>query len=366
MTASDRDNRVHHLKDRTALEEEAAQWVWRLDAEDAGPELRAEFNAWLKKDPRHARAVEEFKKVWGRLDELAVLKQDAKLKTVKRGVDEEERQRLVPVPLGVLRYGAIAASLILAVALTLFIATPRNAPHPPTSYATAVGQQRTIELADGSVIELNTNSIVDVEYADNKRLVRLSKGEAHFKVAKNPDRPFIAMAGDTAVRAVGTAFNVRLTPDAPVEVLVTEGKVEVTKKDMPAPRPATAHKPEVVEKPKPLATVYLEAGQRLGADMTEPEKVTSVSEAAIDRELAWRRGMLIFEGEPLENVVSELSRYSEARFIIVDDSIRDRRVGGYFRTDDVESLLSVLEHGLSIEVDREGDGLIMLRDASHG
>lgn len=351
------------------IDDEAAEWVWRLDDDDVRPETRAEFRKWLDADPRHRKAVEDFKEIWGRLDELAVLKHDSKLKHVRRGVDEDELQRHFPIPLRAVRYGAIAASLCIAVLATFLLMGPRIASPDTASYATAVGQQRTVELADGSIVELNTNTIVEVDYSGAERLVRLKKGEAHFVVAKNPEKPFIVKAADTEVRAVGTAFNVYIAPEgltgAPVEVIVTEGKVEVTRspETMPAQSVAFAEPGE-----NPPAPVFLEAGESLRAqapvrEQWGPQLVAAVTETDLERELAWRKGMLIFEGEPLEKAVEELSRYTEARFVIVDDAIRGRRVGGYFQTGDVDSLLSVLEEGLFITVQRQGDMVILLSDA---
>ena len=144
-------------------------------------------------------------------------------------------------------------------------------------------------------------------------------------------------------------------PHAPVQVIGTEGEVEVTKAQAVSPTSAEAGvSPEAV---------YLEAGESLGSDTDAPGRVVTVSRAAMEKELAWRNGMLVFEGDPLEFVVEELSRYTQARFVIVDDSIRARRVGGHFKTDDVDGLLSVLEKGLSIEVRRQGNSVILLADA---
>ncbi len=360
---------VHRIKDKSAIDDEAAEWVWRLDDEDVQPEAKAAFQRWLDADPRHRKAVEDFKEIWGRLDELAVLKHDSKIRTVRRGVNEDELQRAFPVPLRTVRYGAIAASLCIVALATFLFMGPRIASPDTANYATAVGQQRVVELADGSIVELNTNTIVEVDYSGAERLVRLQKGEAHFVVAKNPDRPFIVKAGDTAVRAVGTAFNVYIAPEgvtgAPVEVIVTEGKVEVTKASEAVPAQSVAIAETGGSLPSP---VFLEAGESLRAqapvrEQWGPQLVAAVTETDLERELAWRNGMLIFEGEPLEKAVEELSRYTEARFVIVDDAIRDRRVGGYFRTGDVDSLLSVLEEGLFITVQRQGDMVILLSDA---
>ena len=379
-------SKVHKIRDRRTIDDEAAQWVWRLDAEDVSPEMQADYQAWLGADARHRAAIDEYSKVWRRLDDLAALKSDSKVRTVRHGVDEEERQRRFPVPLRWVRLGAAATLLCAAVLVTYHFGHPK----PPSlaaseSYATAIGQQRTVALADGSVVEMNTNSIIDIDFTASERVVRLSRGEVHFAVAKNPDRPFLVEAGDTWVRAVGTAFSVHVMPQAPVQVLVTEGEVEVIKAPAALPASADAQVPPGAvyleagaEARVPSEAVYLEAGadarvspgavylkagESLGSDTDAPQRVVAVSRAEIEKELAWRNGMLVFEGDPLELVVEELSRYTQARFVIVDDSIRQRRVGGHFKTDDVDGLLSVLERGLSVEVRRQGSSVILLADA---
>ena len=358
-------SKVHKIRDRRTIDDEAAQWVWRLDAEDVSPEMRADYQAWLGADARHRAAIDEYSKVWRRLDDLAALKSDSKVRTVRHGVDEEERQRRFPVPLRWVRLGAAATLLCAVVLVTYHFGHPKSPPLVASeSYATAIGQQRRVELADGSIVEMNTNSIIDIDFTASERVVRLSRGEVHFAVAKNPDRPFLVEAGDTWVRAVGTAFSVHVMPQAPVQVLVTEGEVEVTKAPAALPASADARVPPgaVYLEAGPEA-IYLEAGESLGSDTDAPQRVVAVSSAEIEKELAWRNGMLVFEGDPLEFVVEELSRYTQARFVIVDDSIRQRRVGGHFKTDDVDGLLSVLERGLSVEVRRQGNSVILLADA---
>ena len=361
-----RDDNVHRLKDRGQVEDEAAAWVWRLDDEAAGAEVRAEFEAWLAADPRHRAAYRELAGVWSGLDALAALKQDHRIQTVRHGVREEELQRRLPVPLGWARAAAVAASLLVAVAVGWFGLAQVFSPVEPAArqwaYATAVGQQRTVDLPDGSSVELNTNTILKVDFSGQQRLLSLDKGEAHFDVARDENRPFIVRAGDTEVRALGTAFNVHRRLQAPVEVIVTEGVVEVVRSAEPLSEPPRRADPY----PDVPVRLRLEAGQSVGVAPSVPVQAAQAANAVepVDaaRELAWREGMLVFEGEPLESVVEELSRYTEARFVILDDSIRTRRVGGYFRTDDVEALLDVLEQGLSVDVRRQGESLILLAD----
>lgn len=350
---------VHHLKDLDTIEDEAALWVVRLEDKECGPETVAGFQAWLKEDPRHKTVAEQYQTLWTRFDELGVIKQDMKVAIVRDGLNEAELRRRLPFPPLVARFGAIAATLVFAIAVTFFFTRTDVSVHNAETYATAVGQTRSVTLDDGSVLDLNTNTIIEVDYSEAERRIVLVKGEAHFEVAKNPDRPFIVDAGDTEVKAVGTAFNVHRTPDAPVEVIVTEGKVEVSRRLLPESgtlKGATAATPTE-------APIFLEAGQSLGLT-AEPQKVALVTERELDQKLAWRDGMLIFLGEPLEDVVDELSRYSDVRFVIMDDEIRHESVGGYFKMNDVDALIASLEEGLGVKVERRSDSVVLL-SANH-
>lgn len=380
---------IHHIKPLEQIEDEAAAWVWRLDDEACTPKSRAEFQAWLKEDLRHRKAYDDLLGTWSDLDDLEVLKHQFKLDTIMGGVKAEERRRFWVSRKTVLQLGAMAAAVALFI-VGAAIVQPFNVLGPEAqeeqvyqTFATAVGQQRVVTLEDGSTVELNTNTIIDVEYTSGGRLVHLKKGEAHFSVEKDITRPFIVAAGDTGVRAVGTAFNVYRAPDAPVEVIVTEGVVDLIKAtpetDLVASFAAQPIEQVSVQPALPtlqasneVPLIRLTAGQSFKvAEVAEvvvaeivPEPVTTVPQSVIEQELSWRRGMLVFQGEPLEEVVNELSRYTEARFIIEDDGIRSRRVGGRYKTDDVDGLLSVLEQGLDIRVRRDGDSLIFLSDAS--
>ena len=356
-------SRIHHIKPADTIKEEAGEWVWRLDAEDVSNETREAFRRWMAEDPRHRETYDYLSKVWTGLDGLKVLKTDIRLASTRRGVREEEWRSRFHIPLPAVKAAAVAAAFIMAVTLAVVL-TSRHVTEPAAQLiATAVGQQRSVTLADGSTVDLNTNTIVEIDFDGAERIVNLQKGEAHFQVAKDAARPFLVVAGDTTVRAVGTAFNVRRHPDAPAEVIVTEGRVAVSQSAAALAGNKLATPTSVSTARNPTSEpIVLDAGQSLGAD-GEPRQVASIGAQAIEQELAWRKGMLVFESERLEHVVEELSRYTEVRFVIVDDSIRDRPVGGYFRTDDINGLLSVLEGGLDIEVRRQDDSLVFLSDA---
>jgi transmembrane sensor len=258
---------------------------------------------------------------------------------------------------------AIAAACISAVG-TLMLAgdTPwelfdsRPPPRPMFSemLRTGVGETRVTTLADGSTATLNTNSRIVVFYAPLARDVYLSYGEASFDVARDPARPFNVHAGKRVLQAWGTSFNVRVYSEDNVELTVMDGTVKI----LYAPQ-------------QPLNTP-----ERLRDDFMHVDTIVSSQEAAfiepsmqtirklepseVDSRLAWRRGEVVFQGEPLEAVLAEVSRYTNTRFVIGDEKLRDVRIGGYFKVGEIENFLASLRENFLIDWQRDQDGRIVL------
>jgi transmembrane sensor len=344
------------LRTLAEVEEEAAVWVWRMD-DGGGPELRAALEQWLRRDPRHRRAFEELGGVWQSLDTLAEAKREEKVATF---LAEERRLQAEPErlrrPHRVARWvgAAVAASLVL---VSIGVLLQRQSAEAQL-LSTAVGQHRSARLADGSTVELNTNTIVETLYTPEERAVRLRKGEALFHVAKNADRPFVVIAGETRVRAIGTAFNVRLRENEQVEVIVTEGKVEVRQEPTPSVA-AEVISPQVhVELPTQLL-----AGQRF--QLESPSPVEALPSALLSKALAWREGAIVFDGEPLSRAIEEVNRYSDKRLIVVDPAIREMRMGGRFRTGDVDGFVAALTRAFPVAVQRGADNVIYLEAREH-
>lgn len=323
------------LRTRAEIEDQAALWIWRLDA---GPLSEADsqaYEAWQRQDPRHRRAMEELSKVWLALDGLAEAKRGEKIATFtdaqRRGV-WSRRHRW---------WFAAAASILLAIGAVLWL---RQGSEIQT-LSTAVGQQRNITLADGSIVSLNTNTILETDLSRHLRQIYLRKGEAHFQVAHDRSRPFLVHAGDAVVRAVGTEFEVRLHTDQHVEVVVNEGRVEV--------QDAGQGGRGVV-----LPTVRaLSAGQALSTASADYH-VTPVTAAQLSSELAWREGAIVFDGEPLSEAIAEIERYTDARIIVTDARTAALPVGGRFRTDDMQGFFDGLQAALPVSIRRTPDGLV--------
>src|SRR6266849_644012 len=205
------------LRTRADIDEEAAVWIWRMDSAAVAAADRQAFEAWLRLDPRHRRAAAALSAVWGTLDGLAEAKRGEKIATFTQTAK-------LPLLHHPQRRWIAAAAVLAAVAIG---AVWLQQGSELQTLATAVGQQRNVTLADGSIVTLNTNTILETDLRWHAREIYLRKGEAHFQVAHDRSRPFLVHAGDAVVRAVGTAFEVRVLSDQHVDVVVDEGRVEV-------------------------------------------------------------------------------------------------------------------------------------------
>lgn len=285
------------------LSDEAIDWLARLGSGHATPKDRLAFLRWRQRSAAHEAAAVEAETLLRAVGET-------------RQADQLRRHGALltrrPVGRRVLFAGAAAASLAV-VAVGLPSLGPLSALY--ADYATGVGGRKRVALADGSVAILNTATAISVDYSGKERRVTLHDGEALFEVAKDASRPFIVVAGDVEVRAVGTAFVVRLK-----EVTVSEGTVDV----------AIGGRP-------PIRVV---AGQRLDLGEGDRFKLSTVD---IDAATAWQRGKLIFNRRPLESVIAELQRYRAGRVVVLGDRLKALEVTGVFDLDDTDRILRTIE-----------------------
>ena len=345
------------LVDLGAIEAEAAVWISRLDAGVPSASDLAAFEAWKAQGPHHRDAADRLGGLWSDLDLLGQLAPPAS--AVSMGSRRSPPRGSLRPYRPTFRWAAIAAGLVIVVALAM---TSASLLRPPTDiYETAVGAQRTVNLADGSSIQLNTNSRLEVRYSRRARDLKLVRGEAFFEVAPNPRRPFSVYTQDGVVRAVGTAFVVRLRGDR-VEVTVTKGTVELASFTRP---PAAVPLDRAERWPRhPLATVSAVAGAVETAVIVE-DKVESraLQPPEVTRRMAWRQGMLAFEGEPLSEVVAEVSRYTNMEIEIADPALKSLKVVGYFNVGEVEPMLEALEASFGVRVERPDGSHVRLTKA---
>lgn len=361
---------IVEFPDRGVVSKEAAEWLIRLDGDIplTREELRA-LGEWLHRSAAHREELEHVAALWERMNVLTEL----------------------AVPLGACRSAAkapkrdsgharwswrqaalLAAPLAAVFALAWVLLARQPAPAPLLAsnglHATAVGQQKTATLADGSQVVLNTNSQIEVDYSEGYRRVRLLQGEALFTVAKDAERPFRVYAGHGRIEALGTAFSVQIA-SGHVSVSVTEGRVSLalasTSRSAPAVAPAHAASSLEDAAMKPLGT--LAAGHvatissvLATSGVSALEAIETVTAEELAQRLAWREGVLMFSGQTLEEVVNEFARYTTLSIEIPDEAVRKMRVGGRVPVGDAETMLAALQTSFKLRVTRLDHNRVMI------
>ena len=319
------------------IETQAAEWLIRLDEEDS-VEVRAELQKWLDSGPKNHAVFLRLEKSWRRADYLKNVKpldgevNENVLDTFPGALSPEAqkaRQKRSRRALSL----AIAASVLLAGVLggglwiTLMHAEGQV-------FKTDLGGFQRIALQDGSTALLNTNSELHVHITKDRRQIELARGEALFTVSHDVDRPFDVKAGDTVVRAVGTAFSVRLGEQKQVDIIVTEGRVAINPPDG-SPNKLLA---QTVALPQ-LST--LRAGEEVRVK-SHKLQVQKVDDEDISRKLSWTKGRLFFDHLTMEEAVAEFSQYNRRRLIIADPAIAQLRISGVFDATDLDSFVEAL------------------------
>jgi transmembrane sensor len=326
----------------SALEEQAAEWLARRDRGFTPPE-QDQFLHWLQTSPHHREAYARQQYVLQKMMGLADW----------QPVQSSEPNPDLFAPPSRLRWRfwapffAIAALLMLG----LFLRSRETESRAPEKSFLRVNEKRV--LPDGSIVDLKDGSQLEVLYTTAERRVRLS-GEAHFVVAKNHDRPFRVEASNVVVRAVGTAFNVRIDSSS-VEVLVTEGRVCVEQSVSSSNDAAPA-----------VSLPTIGAGQCLVVPLAPdapPPKVADVTPERIKGVLAWQTPRLQFYETPLKEAVAEFNRHNRQQLVLEGSDLASVPIGGSFRVDNVEGFVRLLEITVGIQGKPRGENEIVLTRA---
>lgn len=340
--------------------EEAVAWCVRIDRGDLTTEEQTRLDEWLR-IPGNREMMRHVGDVWREMDGLSELAKLFPLPAETAAQKPPAWRRLCRQSAAAVVAGAIAVGLVLAAlqntgAPTEAIEIALTGEPTELVYETGIGQQTQAALKDGSTITLNTQSRISVQFSERERSIYLTAGEAHFDVEKDASRPFTVYVAGGSVRAVGTAFNVRLL-NGRADIIVAEGVVEVEAKHLPSPSAGatTANAPA----PEKQHAILTEGGSARISEQTV-EATTQIPARAITNKLAWRHGKWIFEGETLAAVIAEVNRYTDRRIEIVDPHIGSLRVGGYFDIGDIESLLVALEGSFGIKSTQVSETLIQL------
>jgi transmembrane sensor len=365
------------------IREEACEWFVEFRGGKIDATQRRGFDAWLRKSPEHLRAYLEIAAIWndglsvdpdGKWDTGTLLAQAAT--TPDNVVAIEARGAVVPVnaapprvasPDAPRRFLALAASVLIACAAAWHYAQ-RNV------YATDVGEQRSIRLADGSTVDLNSRSRIEIRYSGDRRAIELLDGQALFQVAKDARRPFVVTSGDTRVRAVGTQFDVNRKKTGTI-VTVLEGTVAVVS-EHPTMRAASladsaARAGSAPGTPgargsaldtrgePPARAVYLSAGEQLDLATAVASRPATVNVAAAT---AWKQRHLMFESATLTEVAEEFNRYNERQLVVRGAAdLYGFHISGTFSSIEPDGLLDFLRAQPGVEVTETDSGYLVSR-----
>lgn len=332
------------------IQREAADWVARQD-HGFTPEEQDGFFEWLAEDPRHSEQYSLRRAMWKDLDILIEWRPEHST--------EPNADLLAASPAAkIIRWAgiisALAAVFVFGLIINSFWRSPDNpeAIHLSSSEGAPFYEYHVME--DGSIIELNRGTQLSVSFNQEKRLINLMSGEAHFTVAKNPERPFIVQARGTAVEARGTAFNVSLNSEE-IEVLVTEGRVlfeAFTRLD-------SGNAPDTLRE----ISHELVAGQRTLYSLDSENSVILIEEFSpeqISQRLSWMNEAMEFTATPLSEVILEFNRRNHTQLVIKDAAVANRIITATLRPNNLDSFLEMLELTLGIRARKEGEFKVVL------
>ncbi|RMF15246.1 MAG: FecR family protein [Alphaproteobacteria bacterium] len=316
---------------RRHVEEEAARWFARLRNEPVGEESRRAFLAWRDASLAHRRAFHDIESVWADLEQLQPVSTGRPLRVEVR---RRQRSGLNPRTL-------LVACLAIALLGLGIWQLSGEAPWLWETHETEVGEQRTLMLADGSTVYLNTASRLSVRLTKGRRMVRLARGEALFEVSHDASRPFTVRTPAGGVRVLGTRFDVRVDGNGRrMRVAVLEGRVAVHAPEDDHQKAAPAKGDDVTDLPT------LTAGQAIEVSARRVTRIAHVDLAALT---AWRDGELVFRQAPLARVVTELNRYLPRKIRIADDAAGALPVTAVFRLEDRDAIVEALTAALPVK-----------------
>ncbi len=310
------------------IRQQASEWlIRRRDSGSWSADDETALNGWLNQSPAHGIAYWRLEAVWNQADRLGALRQPM-LKSVG------ERAR----PSAVKAVAAAALLATLAAAGSAYLLVPRS-----RVYETPVGGREILTLRDGSQIELNTATEIQIADRTDRREIWLDRGEAFFDVKHDERRPFVVIAGDRRIIDVGTKFAMRRGPSG-LQVSVVEGSVRLDREV------DNSH----------TASALLSAGD-VATATANVLSVTKHATAVLNDELGWRRGVLVFRHTTLADAVAEFNRYNQKKLTLVNQNIGRLRIGGTFPIANIEGFADAAQEILGLHVVRREDETIISR-----
>lgn len=330
------------LPNDARLQQAALWWAKFQDCEPAPEDLTA-WLTWMEEDASNAEAFRSLNELALRIKHTRVEAPES-LEGLKAAV---QRRIAWPVKLAVAASIAAIVTAIGVIAPNIVAQSALSVPRP--IYTTQTAGQRDVRLQDGSHVILGGASTIETDFSAERRLVRLTAGEAYFEVQhETSGRPFIVETGMVTVRAVGTAFDVR-TDNKRVAITVTEGRVKVDRVSGVFRHLAMAtgiEKSQSVEVGRGEQVVIAPANTPIARPAADPATATS-----------WRHGRLEFVDEPLDSVIASVSRYSAMPLRSDDPRIQSMTYTGSFEPEHLESWLGALERVFPVKVIHDRDSL---------
>lgn len=314
------------------IEAIAADWLRRREEPEWSPGDQATLDLWLKTSAAHQAAYWRLEHGWRMADRIGALGPEATrpIAVARPWRAWWKRGRAAAV-------AALVCAVVAGSALRFQSGDPAIA---TASFMTPVGGRGAIPLADGSRIDLNTNTRLRTSVSESERSVWLDQGEAYFDVAHRADEPFVVYAGTQTITVLGTKFSVRRDGDL-VQVAVLEGRVRIDNLGIEKPRPAFVARGDIA----------LSRG--------EATLVTAHAPGRVEDGLAWRDGRLVFDRMTIGDAAAEFNRYSRMRIVIADPAVAEIRIGGNFQASNAEAFVRLLEDAYGLNVRREDSSIII-------
>ncbi len=322
------------------IDEQAADWIARLDRGELSGEEAQALEAWLHGDPRRRGALL-------RADALSMLSESARALGPQFDPQRFAEVQAEPPPPALSRRRVLAwtgaGSAVAAAVVALGISLPAAG-----AIHTGLGEVRLVTLDDGSTVMLNTQTSVRIRYSESERRVELLDGEAYFTIVGD-SRPFLVDAGEARLRSARATFRVRKLAAKPLDVLVDRGGLLLNRTGMSAPVAMRAN--------TRIALPSAPAPARAVAPVPQP-----VSPDLLSRELAWREGKIAFEGERLDEAAAAFARYSNTRIEIADPALAREPVTGLFSASDPAGFGRAAASIFGARIEQRGNSLILHRE----
>jgi transmembrane sensor len=347
---------VYEIQTNEYRQDEASTWIAKLDRGLTDAETR-ELQDWMAASAANRELLLQMAEIW---DDSNVL---SRLSTVFPHTGEQPAREKVSAK----KQFVIAASVLVMMTAGLwavmsgglFKAVPEAEMVASQGvYETAIGDHSTIELSDGSLLDMNTNSLVRVVYSPTARAIYLERGEINIEVMRDKSRPLSVIAGDRVIQAVGTAFNVKLNSSQEIELVVSHGKVLVGVRPEQS-NTTISEQPSLIDVANDNGLLVEKGGFVVLSDAAPEVELLAPKE--IEVRLSWADGNLVFRGEPLSDIVEEISRYTTVEFVFLDEDIKKVRVGGLFKAGDVSGFLAALQANFNIVYEQIEDDKILLK-----